>query len=249
MKIKVFIGSFLVIVFTNGMLMAQNPFKAFQAEHPVIIDGKSEDPDWENTEVRTLDHYYNAEKETDKQVTKFRMLWDDHNLYVLFECEDLYITAREMERDGQPYFDDCAEIFLTPAPVSRDMHIGFELNLYKASNDFIFLWDFYQGNSAVIKSYQPDFEVGVSIDGTLNDNSDKDRGWTMEMAIPLSLFREKGFTEVKQGNRWTIMAVRQDRNDAEGNRRSTSTLFPLSEPFGGVHEPERFQQVEFVSRK
>jgi len=45
--------------------------------------------------------------------------------------------------------------------------------------------------------------VEVGIDGTLNDNSDLDVGWTMEMAIPLKLFRGMDkFSPVMEGNKW-----------------------------------------------
>ena len=211
----------------------------------IKIDGISSEADWKRTDVRSLDHYVNVEKPTDKQKTEFRALWDEENLYVFFECKDQFITAREKDRDGQPYFDDCAEIFLIPVPEGIDMHLGFELNLYKASNDFVYLNNIYKGEDAVVKSFDPDFEVEVTVDGTINDNSDLDKGWTIEMAIPLRLFRAGDvFTEVKAGAKWTFLAVRQDRNDAEGNRRSTSTIFPLHGE--NVHEPSKFGIMAFV---
>lgn len=221
-------------------------FKVSKANQPIHIDGKR-DAAWERTEVGSLSHFGRAEKPSDRQKTQFRMLWDDENLYVLFECKDRYITARETKRDGQPYFDDCAEIFLIPAPAKLDMHFGFEINLNKASNDFIFLTHFYEGKHTIIKSYDPDFQVEVSVDGTVNDNSDSDNGWTMELAIPLKLFVGiDSISPVVPGNQWTFQAIRQDRNDATGDRRSYSTLFPVARRESGVHEPEDFGFLEFV---
>lgn len=221
-------------------------FYASKARTPVEIDGKI-DKAWESTKSASLDHYRRDEKPSDRQKSKFRMMWDEENLYVLFQCKDKYITAREIRRDGQPYFDDCAEIFLIPANAQLDMHYGFELNLYKASNDFIFLNNFHEDRHALIKSYNPDFDVEVSIDGTMNDNSDEDRGWIMEMAIPLKLFEGiNTFSPVMPGNRWVFQAIRQDRNDSTGNRRSWSTLFEVNPDHPNVHEPEDFGYLEFV---
>ncbi|MDE0770280.1 MAG: carbohydrate-binding family 9-like protein [Opitutaceae bacterium] len=222
------------------------PFKVSKADTAIQIDGKL-DAAWKQTEVRSLEYYRRYEKADDRQKTKFRMLWDDENVYVFFECKDKYITARETKRDGQPYFDDCAEIFLIPANEQLNMHYGFELNLYKASNDFIFLNEFQNGEQGLIKSYNPDFDVAVSIDGTLNDNSDTDTGWTMELAIPLKLFIGiESFSPVAPGNRWAFQAIRQDRNDATGNRRSWGTLFEVDPEHPRVHEPEDFGFLEFV---
>lgn len=221
-------------------------FQASKTESPIKIDGKI-DAAWKNTESASLDYYRRDEKPSDRQTSQFRMMWDEENLYVLFQCQDKYITAREIKRDGQPYFDDCAEIFLIPATAQLDMHYGFELNLYKASNDFIFLNDFHEDRHALIKSYNPDFDVEVSIDGSLNDNSDEDNEWIMEMAIPLKLFEGiNTFSPVAPGNRWAFQAIRQDRNDATGNRRSWSTLFEVHPDHPNVHEPEDFGYLEFV---
>jgi len=127
------------------------------------------------------------------------------------------------------------------------VHYGFELNLYKASNYFIYLNNFYQGQNAAVRSYDPDFEVEVTVDGTINDNSDLDKGWTMEMAIPLILFKGMDkFSPVKEGNQWGFLAIRQERNDAEGNRRITSTIFPIYDINKDVHQPNRFGLMEFV---
>ena len=98
-----------------------------------------------------------------------------------------------------------------------------------------------------MKSWDPDFLVGLSIDGTLNDNSDIDRGWTMEMTIPLKLFAGmERFSPVKAGSSWTFLAIRQDRNDPGGNRRSASTIFPQEAPLVSVHDPATFGQMVFV---
>ena len=225
----------------------QEVFKASKANSTITIDGNLNEEDWQRTESRTLDYFYRVEKPTDRQKTVFRMLWDKENLYVFFACEDLYITARETKRDGRPYLDDCAEIFLIPAPDSCNMHYGFELNLYKASNDFIYINNFYQGKRASVYSYDPDFEVEVTVDGTINDNSDLDKGWTMEMAIPIKLFRGSDrYSKVKAGNQWGFLAIRQERNEVEGRRRITSTIFPIYDIEKDVHQPNRFGLLEFV---
>lgn len=222
-------------------------FKVSKASSAITIDGKMEELAWSNTEARSFDYFYAVDKPSDQQSTTFRMLWDDEFLYAFFECKDEFITAREKLRDGAPYFDDCAELFLIPVPDSLDMHIGFELNLYKASNDFIFFNNFYKGQNSIIKSYNPDFEVEVNVDGTINNNSDIDQGWTMEMAIPIKLFDKlDAFFPVQEGSKWAFLAIRQDRNDATGNRRSTSTIFPIYDISKNVHQPNRFGLMEFV---
>ncbi|BAX78504.1 carbohydrate-binding family 9-like protein [Labilibaculum antarcticum] len=230
----------------NLFLGEQELFKASKNTSTVTVDGKMDEASWKETEVRALDFFYNIEQASDQQNTSFRMMWDDENLYVFFDCKDQYITARETKRDGAPYFDDCAEIFLIPAPDSLNMHFGFELNLYKTANDFIYLNNMNKGENAVIKGYNPDYKTAVSIQGTVNDNSDIDTGWCMEMAIPLSVFKGVGYAPIAEGVQWAFLAVRQNRDDAKGDRRSTSTIFSIYDIEKNVHQPNRFGLVEFV---
>lgn len=251
------VWSTLIAASLGTLLTAQGDKKMSLGEQPILkvsktvekmtIDGKMEEAIWKKTQVRKIDYFYNVEKPEDQQNSWFRMLWDDQYLYAFFKMEDKYLTARETQRDGQPYFDDCAEIFFITVPDSLDTHFGYELNLLKASNDFIYYNDYYQGKDVVYKAFDPDFEVAVTYDGTLNDNADEDTGWTMELAIPLTNFGELGSIEpVKLGNRWAFLAIRQDRNDAEGNRRSTSTIFPIYDISKNVHQANRFGLMEFV---
>lgn len=250
-KIGIFTIAFLLLVpalFAQKKMVLgeQELYKAHRNKEKIVVDGNMNEQSWHKAEGRSLNYYYKIEKESDKQETIFRMLWDEENLYVFFQCKDRYITARETQRDGAPYYDDCAEIFLIPAPDSLNMHFGFELNLYKTANDFIYLNDICKGEAMVVKAYNPDYKVACSIQGSLNDNSDIDKGWTMEMAIPLSILKGVNFTPVKAGNKWAFLAVRQDRNDAKGERRSTSTIFPIYDISKNVHQPNRFGLVEFV---
>ena len=221
--------------------------KVPKTRETMIIDGKMDEVVWQKAESRSFESFYRVEKPIDEQKSLFKMVWDEQNLYVFYEFEDKFLTARETSRDGQPYNDDCAEIFIIPAPDSLDSHIGFELNIYKASNDFVYFNKYYQKKDYVFKAFNPEFKAETTYKGTLNDNSDEDKGWTLELVIPLSTFRNlKPELSPKGGVRWAFQVVRQDRNDAEGNRRSTSTLFPIYDISKGVHQANRFGLMEFL---
>ncbi|MFN7333357.1 MAG: hypothetical protein ACK5ST_02010 [bacterium] len=46
----------------------------------------------------------------------------------------------------------------------------------------------------------------VYLDGTLNDPSDQDKGWTIEIAIPWTAFRKSPINTYppQQGDRWRV---------------------------------------------
>jgi len=166
----------------------QPTFNATKNSEVILVDGKMNEEIWQRTESRNLDYFYNIDQPDDDQQTTLRMLWDEKHIYLFYGMKDKDLTARETLRDGELYLDDCAEIFFITAPDSLDTHFGYQLNLNKASNDFIYFNDFYKGEDLGFKGFNPDFQVEVIFDGTINDKDDNDVGWTMEIAIPISNF-------------------------------------------------------------
>jgi hypothetical protein len=229
------------------LVIGEQPiYKVARAKEAMTIDGKMDEATWKNAEVRSLDYFYRGDKPVDKQNSKFRMLWDDTNLYLFYECEDTSLTARETNFDARPYLDDCAEFFVVPVPDSVYMHFGFEINITKAAYDYIVLWRYYKNRTIFIRGYNPGYQVAVTMDGTINNEKDKDKGWKMEFSIPFSVLNDfQNMARPRGGVKWAFQAVRQDRNLVEDRFRSTSTLFPIYDIRLDVHQPARFGLLEF----
>ena len=230
------------------LVIGQQPvYKVARARGPITIDGKMYEESWKNAEVQPFNYFFRMDKPYERQNSKFRMLWDDKNIYLFYEFEDTSLIARETEFDGRPYIDDCAEFFCVPVPDSIYMHFGFEININKAAYDYIVLWRYYNNRTIFIKGYNPAYRFDATYDGTINDERDKDKGWTMQFAIPFSVFDEFTFiTRPKPGARWAFQAVRQDRNYVNDRFRSTSTLFPIYKIRLDVHQPAQFGLMEFT---
>ena len=239
-------GTALFAQTEKELVIGEQPiYHVAKAKGPIVGDGKMDEPSWKDAEVRSFDYFFRRDKPVDKQKSQFRMLYDDTNLYLFYAFEDTALEARETRYDAAPYLDDCAEFFCLPVPDSLYMHFGFEVNITKVKYDYIVLWQFYNNRSIFIPDYNPEYEVGVTYDGTINNDEDTDKGWTMEFVIPLSVFR--GFsTRNLAGKKWAFQAVRQDRNLVNDRFRSTSTLFPTYDIRLDVHPPNRFGLMEFA---
>jgi hypothetical protein len=251
LKAVLFTATYLIITIAlysqNGkeLVLGEQPvYKVSKTGRPFTADGKMDEPDWKKAEVQSLNYFFRSDKPADKQQSKFRMLWDDQNLYLFYEFEDSSLTSRETAYDARPYLDDCAEFFCLPVPDSLYMHYGFEVNVTLARYDYIMLWEFYNKRNFFLPDYNPEYQVGVTHNGTINNDKDRDKGWTMEFIIPLKVFRN--FPRPRVGSKWAFQAVRQDRNLVDDKFRSTSTLFPTYDVKKDVHPPNRFGLMEFV---
>ncbi len=222
-------------------------FIANYTSEKIIIDGELNEQSWITTPSAQFNFHYNVVNQTDKQATTFRMLWDETNLYLLYHCQDNFITVRETQRDGLTFLDDCAEIFLSPIKNNPGLHFCLEINLNKVSNDIIYLNKFVSGEDVVIKAFNPEYKAAVTIDGTINDNSDLDRAWTMEIAIPLTAFSRISETNpIKPGTYWAFLALRQNRDEINSERRVTSIIYPNLKIENDVHQPQYFGLVKFI---
>lgn len=241
-------GSSLFSQPEKQLVTGQQPiYKVSRAGETMVIDGRMDEASWKNAETQPLSYFYRGDKPVEKQNSKFRMLWDDTNIYLFYECEDTSLTARETNFDGRTYLDDCAEFFVVPVPDSVYMHFGFEINITEVRYDYIVLWRYYNNRTFFLSGYNPEYKVKAIYNGTLNNDKDKDTGWSMEFAIPMSVFSNISMvTRPRPGARWAFQAVRQDRNYVDDRFRSTSTLFPIYNIRLDVHQPARFGLLEFT---
>jgi hypothetical protein len=83
----------------------------------------------------------------------------------------------------------------------------------------------------------------ANVQGTVNDWRDKDRGWIVEMAIPLRAFQEGPLT-VQLGDRWRFAVSRYNYSvDIPGGLERTSSA-PLREM--DFHRFEDYDWLEFA---
>ena len=84
--------------------------------------------------------------------------------------------------------------------------------------------------------------IATSVDGTLNDDSDADRGWTLEVAIPFENFRKVAQnTPPKPGDVWHMNLNRL------GGRTNLqhSQWSPGKTERPNFHAPQYFGRVVF----
>lgn len=247
MKFLYYLVLFVVMITLFGLKKGtkNNSFSCLKTNEPVSIDGKMDEAIWGATEVRSLDYFYKHNKKYDAPNSTLRMLWDKDNLYAFFEVKDAYLNAKELKRDGRPYLDDCVELFISPTPNASNVHLGFEINLLKVINDFVYINKFYEGKRGLVSSFNPNIKMEVFVNGTINNNTDLDKGWNLELSIPLRLFYGLDkFQPIKAGNRWNFLAVHKDQNNP-GNPPATATIFPILN-VETVHDSEQFGGLEFV---
>jgi hypothetical protein len=96
----------------------------------------------------------------------------------------------------------------------------------------------------------PGLLTAVHVQGTLNDNSDLDQGWTVEVALPwegLKLLSDGRALPPRNGDEWRMDCSRFQSFDLAGNPLDRSAGWTWNRHgHYDSHIPERFTIVQFV---
>lgn len=208
-----------------------------------VVDGKLDEPVWKLAQPVEgfRSHWLEGDKQHPPTKTRARLLWDRQYLYFSAEMDDSDVFASEMIQDGAIWTNDVFEIFLKPSAA----HLGyyeFEVNAANAKLD-MFLPSRGAGGYARFAKDRPfHIESAVTVHGTLNDWSDRDRGWTVEGRIPWSDFLSTGGPPAP-GEEWTHALCRYDYSAGlEGQRLSSNA--PLEQP--NFHRYENYLPLKFI---
>ncbi|MFA6110207.1 MAG: carbohydrate-binding family 9-like protein [Candidatus Latescibacterota bacterium] len=240
---------------------------------PPSIDGRLDEACWQSA----LRSPRFEDLETGKPGlldTRVALLWDERCLYVGYWVEEPFLQASLTQRDAFIWYDNDVELFIAGRDAYYELEINALGTIYEVLwvwkdayrrgsrfdvpeldlltqrvqtlGDFGHLhprgarWGFLDWDL-------PGLQVATHLDGTLNDDTDVDRGWTLELALPwegLKWLADGRSLPPKEGDEW-----RMDLSRFEHMRESKGTLaagwaFNAHTVFDS-HVPERFTRIRF----
>lgn len=227
----------------------------FTSQAPVI-DGRLDDPAWQSAPwTEDFVDIEGERKPRPKYRTRAKMRWDEQALYIAAELDEPHVWATLTRRDEIVFHDNDFEIFIDPDGDGLD-YVEIEINALNTIFDLLLKRTYRQGGPALHDYDVPGLRSAVHIDGTLNDPSDIDRGWSVEFAIPWHAFvgLTKASLPPNEGDIWRINFSRvkwaHEIVDGKywkvpGRREDNWVWSPQGEI--DMHLPERWPSVHFVT--
>jgi hypothetical protein len=235
-----------------------------RAPSPVRIDGRLDDLAWRDADwTEVFGDIEGSLKPEPRYRTRVQMLWDDQYLYVAAYLEEPHVWATLTERDAIIFLDNDFEVFIDP---DGDTHTYYELEMNALNTvwDLLLVKPYRDGGPAVHSWDIQGLKTAVNVMGTLNDPSDRDKAWTLEIALPFAVLREclPGKPErPAAGDQWRVNFSRVEyRLDAEKGAyakmkdASTGQFLPEDNwtwtPQGviNIHYPEMWGYVQFSTK-
>jgi hypothetical protein len=210
--------------------------------------------------------------------TKSALLWDDDFLYIAFELEEPNVQARLTTQDAQIFAENDVEVFIAGENAYYELELNAQNTIYEVLwvwRDALDPGGVHYGRpelelagARTIRLFgigghrHPRGErVGyldwdleglvhsVEVRGTLNDTSDEDLGWRVELAIPwqsLGVLAEGRPLPPSPGDTWRIECSRFQWTTREGTRLAEAEGWTWSaHGYYDSHMPESFPHIEF----
>jgi hypothetical protein len=266
--LKIVLSAFIFML--PCIAMAQSPFKAFDnlftipkgytvtyINEPIVIDGNINKPVWQK--AKWSDDFQDIEgdlKPKPPLQTNMKMLWDDSCLYIAAQIHDPNVWAYLKQHDDVVFRDNDFEFFIDPLNTT---HQYFEIEVNPLNTIFdLFLNKPYRNQGGPLATWDAKgMRSAVKIQGTLNDPTDKDNGWTVEFAIPFKALRVGNMRQPNDGALWRInfSRVEWDTKVVDGKyvklKDNSGRYLPehnwVWSPQGviNMHYPERWGYLKF----
>ncbi|WBL22859.1 carbohydrate-binding family 9-like protein [Zunongwangia sp. HRR-M8] len=235
-------------------------YVAHKTSEEIIIDGKPEETSWKEAKW-TADFIDIEGEKVPKYKTNIKMLWDDQYFYMYAKMEEPHIWATLKQRDTVIFYNNDFEVFIDPDGDTQK-YMEFEVNALNTVWDLMLLETYREGGPAIDHWDINGIKSAVNIEGTLNDASDKDQYWEVEIAMPWDALTEAGKkAEIPQNDFWRVNFSRvnwdHELNDGRYSRKKGENGQYLPEynwvwsPQGviNMHEPEHWGYVFFSDKK
>jgi hypothetical protein len=222
---------------------------------PLEIDGRIKEAGWERAQWAELFVDIEGPDEPEPRLgTSIKMMWDQQYFYVGAVMEEPHLRASLTEHDSVIYHDNDFEVFIDPDGNTRDYY-EIEINILETVFDLFLPKTYADGGIANHDWNCEGLKTAVQFQGTLNDPSDIDLGWSVEMAIPWAALAPNANVQTPPlpGHVWRMNFSRVQWQFAvvDGeyqNLPDTPEDNWVWSPQGVIdmHKPEKWGYVEFI---
>jgi hypothetical protein len=239
-------------------------YVAYKAEKPIDVDGDLTAEEWGMVDwTNKFEDLEGDNKPKPLYDTKVKMMWDDEYFYFGAELIEPHIWATLKNHDDVVLHNNDFEIFIDP---DNDTHNYCEIEM----NAYTTVWDLiltkpYRDKGKVLDSWHIyGLKKAVKVFGTINDPSDIDDKWTVEMAIPWKILEELANHNGAplNGEQWRVNFLRVNWQPDISSSTYTRKINPeTGERFdcynwnwsvlglSGCHAPELWAFVQFSDKK
>lgn len=216
------------------------------------LDGTLTDPAWEIAPWTTDFVDISGDGPAPRFRTRAKLMYDDQFLYVGGLLEEPHVWSTMREKNTKLFEENNFELFLDPDGDGLNYY-EFEINPLGTIWELTLPKPYVDGGVPVDPTNLPGLRTALHIDGTLNDPSDTDTGWSVELAVPwadLASYNEGRATPPNPGDEWRMNLMRcewpHEVVDGEYVKGAELSFWVWSPQYVvDMHRPDRWGVLRF----
>lgn len=229
----------------DGEKPTYNVTSAGDAASDVTVDGELSESVWSDAPPLSLSPFGSG---PDKETT-IRAVRGEQHLFIGARLEDAHVWSEKEQRDSKTWSEEVVEMFID---VDGDGSNYLELQVNALGTIFDANFKDRLGTGDGSRSEQINrakkfdiegLESAVSVDGTVNDDSDEDSHWSVELKIPLTSIPGVDSAD-EVGEPWAVNFYRFDRPGGKDGNRTLSFAWNTAAR-GDFHQVDKFGTFTF----
>ena len=178
------------------------------------------------------------------RVSAMYTTWDDYYFYAGFQVHDPNVISTNTTPTSQPQQDDDVEVFFETDNARATVRTPqtYQMAVSAGSGAYFSVGD---GTSVPKAKVVYTYKYAAQVDGTLNNPTDTDIGYTVELAIPWQELGQSG--PPKDGTTWGFNVLSRDRDSADATAGRFFSLSPLVQGAADVQDPAKWTHITFTT--
>jgi hypothetical protein len=221
----------------GGGPQALPEYKITRVAKPPTIDGKLDDAAWSGAAQVELTTSFEGKPAQRK--TRAKLVYDDANIYLAFDCDDPDVWGTMKNKDDSIYNEEVVEAFFD-ADGDGKTYNELEVSPHNVQFDAAFVAR--RSDLPAAMKWESGMQSAVQVRGTLDNDSDQDNGWSVEMRVPIASLMSVLHNPPQKGDVWRFNLYRLE-HFTHGRQIEGQSFSPLF--MGDFHHLPRFGRLIF----
>ncbi|MEP7106848.1 MAG: carbohydrate-binding family 9-like protein [Ferruginibacter sp.] len=243
MKSTILLVVMMIFSFLSGKSQKNNSaYQVKRLKKSMKIDGNWDKTQWRSVKPVELTNYMG-------QIPPFRptvhtkMMYDEDNLYIIFQVNDCFVRSIIEEYNGPVSTDACVEFFFSPFPDIPGGYFNLEVNAGGTPLMAYHIFpqkEFQQFSDEDLKK----IEIAHSLPKKVDPEIATPVTWTVEYKLPLSLLEKfSSIIRPKSGVTWRANFY---KTASKSSNPHYITWSFVDNPVPNFHLPQFFGQIRFT---
>jgi hypothetical protein len=219
----------------------ESVYNVSRLKQPIKIDGRWDKPQWQNVPAIEIINYMGSIPKYRPEV-KAKMMYDDENIYVIFQVKDQFVRCLTKEINGPVWEDSACEFFFSPDPAFPDHYFNLEMNCGGTPLMHYNMVPRKESKQLDIEDIKK-LEIAHSLPQIIDPEISNQVTWTLEYRIPLTMLdKYSGVTRPKKGVEWRANFYKIAENNSNPHYITWSFI---ENPKPDFHKPQYFGKLKF----